>query len=394
MYKNTILAFFLTAAVFLAGCPKRGTGEIDVDEIQSHVDTIDRHLKAMKVALKASDLDEAEDRYEEAVEVMEEESDQLSAYPEVEEVKSRLDEAGAALCFGFVDITLKSFFQAVRAKEADRAADRLSAAKAEFKRCRDKICGRDDFIALKMNLESAPQALIDLKKEIAKAALVEKVDAVNKELEPRLAAVEKQLVKLQEDPNQKDLAVKLDREIKAVRSMLEAPSGLEGIEEWIAFKAKTAGRLAELDSKRDGLVRRGKVLWTVSSLLPRASKVATQAVTAKNRAQAREKVRQALSAYTQCLEMVTKALSKEPALAKFKFKWRGGRKNVAWLKSHCRANRRITGRMLKKLGGKAPSEASASGKKKSPVKKDKKSVEKKKKRRKKVRRRRGRIRRW
>ena len=55
----------------LTGCPKRDTGEIDVDQIQGQVDAVDGHLKSMRVALKKKDLDEAEDQFEDAVEIIE-----------------------------------------------------------------------------------------------------------------------------------------------------------------------------------------------------------------------------------------------------------------------------------------------------------------------------------
>ena len=146
------------------------------------------------------------------------------------------------------------------------------------------------------------------------------------------------------------------------------------------------GELQELDNQRAGLVRRGKILWTVKDVLPKASKSATMAVTTRNRAEALKKVEAAYKGYLQCEEMMEAALKEEKGLAKFTFLWLGAKKNAAWLRTHCKANRRITERMVTRLSGKKPP-------KKKEVKETKETKQPTKKKKKK-RQRTGRIRRW
>jgi hypothetical protein len=377
----------------LAGCPKRDSSEIDVDEIQSHVDQIEKNLKAMRLALKAKNLSEADDQYKDAVEVMEDEANQLAAYPEIGLLKERLDEAGSNLCYEAVNISLQGFFDAIRKKDVRQAGYGLKEAQKEMARCQAKIESRDDYMALKMNLDSAPEVLTELKHDLAKAVLVEEIESLSKDFEPKMVSIRADLDKLEKDPNQKELAKQTASQISAIRSAIEKNKDFVDVPEWGAFAAKINVELAELTKKRAALVRRGKVVWTVKELLPMASKVATQAVTAKDRGQALKRVEQAAKKYKQCEAMVSESLKDEPGLARFKFKWRGARKTVSWLKAHCKANRRITERMVKRLGGQVKADkkkVKTETIKKQPTEKPTKKKKKKKKKRK----RRGRIDRW
>lgn len=384
-----IVALALTALA-LAGCPKRGGGGIDVDAIQSHVDNIDKNLRAMHAALKSRNLDSAEEHYQDAVELMEDHGDQLGAYPEISDLKQELADAGSDLCYGFVDISLQLFFDSVRAKNPEAAAGRLARAQKEFERCRDRIAGRDDFVALKMNLESAPRVLADLHKKLAEEALAGKIKQVADKIVPVVRELSGLLAKLGKNPNQKALAVEIDKRINEARAALSAEKQFNELREWQQFAAKISGELQAADSKRASLVRRGKILWAVSTLLPTASKSATEALATRDAQQRLEKIKKAASGYRQCEEIVLEALGQEPGLSRFKFKWRGSRKSVAWLKSHCRANRKIDERLLRKLGGHPAKKPAATKKADS----DKTKPAKKKHVKKKHKRHRGRIRRW
>jgi hypothetical protein len=380
-------------ALALGGCPKRGGGEIDVDAIQSHVDSIEKNVRAMHTALKSKNLDAAEEHYRDAVELMEDKGDQLGAYPEVADLKQELSEAGSDLCYGFVDICLQAFFDAVRAEDPEAAATRLSRAQKEFKRCRDKIASRDDFVAIKMNLESSPRVLADLHSKLERDVLAGKVKKVTDEIEPRVVALAGFLAKLEKNPNQRELAQEIDRHIKDVRAMLEAEKGFVDIPDWQKFAARINGELQAAESKRASLVRRGKVLWAVKTLLPASSKSATEALATRDPKQRMQKIQKAADGYRQCEEMVLEVLGQEPSLSRFKFKWRGGSKTVAWLKSHCKANRKIDERLLKKLGGTTKKLSKKKPSKPKPEKKSS-SVVKKTKPVKKKKRHKGRIRRW
>ncbi|MBW1873379.1 MAG: hypothetical protein JRJ19_15020, partial [Deltaproteobacteria bacterium] len=150
MQKIRFTLIFCLLSFCLYGCPKRDSSEIDVDEIQSQVDQIEKHLKGMRLALKAKDLGEAGDQYEDAVEVMEAEANQLAAYPEIGLLKERVDQAGSNLCYESVNISLQGFFDAIRKKEVSQAGYRLKNAQKELTRCQAKIESRDDYVALKM----------------------------------------------------------------------------------------------------------------------------------------------------------------------------------------------------------------------------------------------------
>jgi len=381
----------LPALLCLPGCPKRDTGEINVDQIQKVVDAVEDHLRGMRVALKAKKLDEAGDHYEEAKELMQDNQAQLSAYPEVGLLRERVQEADGDLCYGFANITLADFFDAIRGKNIPDARSRLKRARKEFERCKSKIEGREDFMALQMNLDTAPQSLKDLEKELLREIWLKEIASIKKECGEKIKSIRAKLARMQKQPNQKELAVEIDREIKSVHSSISGEKEFSADPEWLAVAGTITGELQELDNQRASLVRRGKILWTVKEVLPKAAKSATLAVTTRNRAEALKKVEAAYQGYRQCEELLDEALKADKDLGKFTFLWRGARKNARWLRSHCKANRRITERMVTKLSGKRP-----------PRKKEVKEVKEtketakppKKKKKKKRRKRKGRIRRW
>jgi hypothetical protein len=383
------IALFLPVLLCLSGCPKRDTGEINVDQIQKVVDGVEDHLRGMRVALKSKKLDEAEDHYEEAQELMQDNQAQLAAYPEVGLLKERVQEADGDLCYGFANITLAEFFDAIREKSIPDARSRLKRAKKEFERCKSKIESRDDFMALQMNLDTAPQSLKDLEKELLREVWLKEIASIKKESGEKLKSIRSKLARLKKQPNQKELAFEISRDIKSVREAISGDKEFAEDPEWLAVAGTITGELQELDNQRLSLVRRGKILWTVKEVLPKASKSATMAVTTRNRAEALKKVETAYKGYLQCEELLNEALKEEKELGKFTFRWRGARKNARWLRSHCKANRRITERMVTKLSGKKPP-------KKKEVKevKETKETAKPPKKKKKKRKRKGRIRRW
>ena len=383
------IVLFLPILLSLSGCPKRDTGEINVDQIQTVVDSVEDNLKSMRSALKAKDLSKAEDHYEDAAEAMEDNQAQLTAYPEVGLLREKIREAESDLCYGFASISLAQFFDAIREKSVSGARSRLKVAKREFERCKPKIENRDDFVALKMNLETAPQSLKDLEKELLRDVWLKEIASIKRESAEKIKSIRNRLARLKKQPNQKELALEIDRDIKSVRESISVNKEFSEDSEWLAVAGTITGELQELDNQRESLVRRGKILWTVKEILPKASKSATMAVTTRNRAEALKKVEAAYKGYLKCEELLNEALKAEKGLGKFTFRWRGARKNANWLRSHCKANRKITERMVTKLSGKKPP-------KKKEVKQTKETKETPKppKKKKKKRKRKGRIRRW
>jgi hypothetical protein len=383
------IILFLPALLCLSGCPKRDTGEINVDQIQKVVDSVEGHLKSMRSALKAKNLAKAEDHYEEAAEDMEDNQTQLAAYPEVGLLNEKVREAESELCYGFASISLSQFFDAIRGKSVSGARSKLKIAKREFERCKPKIENRDDFVALQMNLETAPQSLKDLEKELLRDVWLKEIASIKKESGEKIKSIRKKLTRLKKQPNQKELALEVSRDIKSVRDAISGDKEFSDDPEWLAVAGTITGELQEMDNQRASLVRRGKILWTVKEVLPKASKSATLAVTTRNRAEALKKVEAAYKGYLRCEELLNEALKEEKELGKFTFFWRGARKNARWLRSHCKANRRITERMVTRLSGKKPP-------KKKEVKevKETKETPKPPKKKKKKKKRKGRIRRW
>lgn len=382
-------------ALAVTGCAKRDTGTIDVDAIQRQVDTIEGHIKGMRVAIKNKDLDEAEDRYQEAAEEYGDHREQLAAYPEVSLLTGQLEQAAGDLCYAFVDINLQRFFDAVRAEDVDAAREQLERSQQEFERCRKKIEHRDDFVALKMNLESAPRSLATLKEELARKRRLAHIKEIEQELAPRLASVRRKVAALENNPNQRALARKTDAAIKALEGALGEHDAFGEDPDWVAVAGEMRAALEDLDRRRAACVRRGKILWAVENLLPQASKKATMAVTTRDPEAKLDMVKTAHQSYQECEALTREAIREEPGLAKFTFTWRGSRRTAVWLRKHCMTNRRITARMIAKLTGKRPPTAvpkKPDAAKKPDPKNDEKPASKKKKRRR--RRRRGRIRRW
>jgi hypothetical protein len=344
----------------------------------------------MRSALKAKDLSKAEDHYEDAAETMEDNQTQLAAYPEVGLLKERVREAESDLCYGFASVTLARFFDAIREKSVGGARSRLKEAKREFERCKPKIESRDDFMALQMNLDTAPQSLKDLEKELLRDVWLKEIASIKKESGAKIKSIRNRLARLKKQPNQKELALEIDRDIKSVRESVSGDKEFSEDPEWLAVAGTITGEIQELDNQRESLVRRGKILWTVKEILPRASKSATMAVTTRNRAEALKKVETAYKGYLKCEELLNEVLKQEKGLGKFTFRWRGARKNANWLRSHCKANRRITERMVTKLSGKKPPKK----KEVKQTKETKEATQPAKKKKKKKKKRRGRIRRW
>jgi hypothetical protein len=240
-----------------------------------------------------------------------------------------------------------------------------------------------------MNLETAPQSLKDLEKDLLRDVWLKEIASIKKESGEKIKSIRKKLTRLKKQPNQKELALEVSRDIKSVRDAISGDKEFSDDPEWLAVAGTITGELQEMDNQRASLVRRGKILWTVKEVLPKASKSATLAVTTRNRAEALKKVEAAYKGYLRCEELLNEALKEEKELGKFTFFWRGARKNARWLRSHCKANRRITERMVTRLSGKKPP-------KKKEVKevKETKETPKPPKKKKKKKKRKGRIRRW
>jgi len=335
----------------LSGCPKRDTGEIDVDSIQGQVDAVGDHLKSMRLALKKKDLDEAEEQYEEAAEIMKDNRAALEAYPEIGLVKDRMREGDSDLCYGFVSINLSFFFRAIKNRDPEEAGDKLELSNKELKRCLKKIGERDDFLALKMNLESAPQALADLVKQLEIEDRLRRIREFREDQASDIRSIREDMASLEKRPNQRKKAQNVDGDIKDIRASLKGKKDFEKAKKWRAYVKATLKLLDKLEFRREALVRRGILHWLVEDSLPEASKLASEGFNAKKRDDALKPTKKAYQGFAQCEQLVAQVIREEPALIRYVLPWKGAKKTVRWLKQHCATSRRLAGQMLSKLTG-------------------------------------------
>jgi hypothetical protein len=269
---NKAILFTLSLVVFclLIGCPHRKPTEIDVDQIQDYVDQIDKHLKGMYKALREKKLDDANDKYEEALDIFEDQGEALSAYPEIDLLKSRLDEAKSELCYGSVNANISRFFEYIRKKDAGEARSKLDDVEDDFERCNKLVKRRDDFMAIKMNVESCATALADLEKEIRMAALREKMQSYKKEIAEKKSAIGQRLKELAKASKPKTLADKIRGEIETLKINVGGRNDFSELSEWPAYVAKIHKELSTLEKKVQDILEKKKKQKKVSK--PKAKK--------------------------------------------------------------------------------------------------------------------------
>ncbi len=353
-------------SVFLAGCAHRGTGEYTVDEIQGFANAVEKHLRNMRGALRNKDLDKAEDEYEHAREALQDNRTALAAYPDVGELETSVGEAPKTLCYHHVSLALEGFFGLIRARGLGDAREQLEKARSEHGRCKAQISDRDDYMPLKMNLDSAPRALVDLERELARPALLERIAAAKKGLQEQKAAIRGKLEEIARRPKQRQLAMEVDAALKTLREDLARQPDFGGEPEWTGYAASLTGELVDLQRRLTTLSRRGKLLLVVEDRLPRAEKAIASAAAAKDEEKdlARKLLNEALQNYEQCQQVVAELLSEEPGLAKYAFSHQGRERKTTWLKKHLKRSITAVERKLRRLDAKPAPKAKKKKKKK------------------------------
>jgi len=354
----------LGAGLGLGACAHGSGGEIDVDEVQGQANQIERQLRAMRTALKERDVPRAAQAFHQAELDLQEHGETLAAYPELGELKRAVKESAERLCYGTVDISLESCFQAVRAKDLPAARERLAAALAEHERCKTQIAGREDYTPLKLNLDSAPQALAALERELALPGLQARVGERLGALRERLAALDEKLKALEADPLRRELAAGLDGELAALQKDLGEPWALSAEPEWIAPAAALRGELDARGKRLAEAVRRGKLRWLVERDLPAAREAAgagQDALKAMGKAKpkdpareqakqtAREKLGAARELYQACQQTLAAVLKEEPGLGKTTWALAGKPRSPGQLQATCKAEAARLEAVLKRL---------------------------------------------
>jgi hypothetical protein len=349
-----ILVVVAAMSALAGGCRKRASGEINVDETQGYVNEVETNLRSMRAALREKNISKATDSFEQAREVFKDNSATLANYPEIGELKSSMIEGEKSLCYGAVDIALKNYFDAVRAKELKDAQSLLQFAQKEFGRCEAKIKNRDDFMPLKMNLDTAPQSLVTLERELARPAMLEKLHAFQKEQDGRLASSRTNLAALEKQPNQAELDLALRAEIQEQGAALEAQKDFADEPEWVRFRDTRREALKELEGRRVVVGSRGRVKWLAATRLPAATQAAARAALGRKPEESIKVMTEVAAAYKECEEILEEGQKRDPALAKMTVPFLGAQRSVPWLLRHCGSERQRTERLVDRLSGKPP----------------------------------------
>ncbi len=355
-------AGWLLVAVFCLadGCAPRKSGDIDVDSVQGQVDAIDSHLSRMREALEKKDIGQAREELESAQEMLAENSDDLAAYPEAGELKDRVRRASVTLCAGEVEYRLSEYFAAIRARDTEGARKKLGAVTESWKGCSASVGQAGEMLALKASVEAAPTEITRLEQSLADERATAEVAEVERALSGRMDALEAGLAGAEKTPPSAEQLAMLQstgRELQA--SFEQEAARLKANSRWPDASGRLGGRMGTLTGRFAALSRRSRISSLAKDDVVRAEQLSQAAIIQRDVTQARQTVAEANRIYQACLEQVTALLAEEPALGKFRFTWKGMKRTVGWLKSHCQANAKITGRMLEKLGQKPAVKPSA-----------------------------------
>ncbi len=362
---------------------------LTVDQIQGVVNSVERNLRHMRKALKGKDSEKAAEHYDKAKHLMTEFKDALAGYPERGDLERQVEEGAGDLCYGQVSLVLRAYFVAIRTKARDEAKEKLDLSRSEFERCQPIIRERDDFMALKMNMDSAPESLVDLDKALFRPKRLGQIKQVIAGLKGDLAKLRVAMKTLEASPEQPTVAAQIDADIGRLGESIKLKKAYEDEELWTGFAAATHGELNEMNSRREQLVRRGRLLVTLRDV-QMADVVLKAAPMEMDRSKAASNVSKAKETYAACAALVGELLGQEKALGKYVIKAKASKRKPAWLKKHCKRSVRLAEKLHARLLGKKVPPPKAE---KKPV--DKAAKKKKKKKKKKTKRRRRRdVQRW
>ncbi len=394
LFAALLVSFFLS---LLSACgPVKKN--LTVDQIQGVVNSVERNLRHMRKALKEKESEKAAEHYDKAKNLMTEFKDALDGYPERGDLEQQVEEGAGDLCYGQVSLVLRAYFVAIRTKARDEAKEKLDLSRSEFERCQPIIRERDDFMALKMNMDSAPESLVDLDKALFRPKRLGQIKQVIAGLKGDLAKLRVAMKTLEASPNQPTVAAQVDADIGRLGESIKLKKAYEDEELWTGFAAATQGELNEMSSRREQLVRRGRLLVTLRDV-QMADVVLRAAPMEMDRSKAASNVSKAKETYAACAALVGELLGQEKALGKYVIKVKASKRRPAWLKKHCKRSVRLAEKLQAKLLGKKVPRSKVEKKvrkaEKKPVDKTIEKKKKKKKKKKKTKKRRRRdVQRW
>ena len=382
-----LLVSFLLGLLSACGPVKKN---LTVDQIQGVVNSVERNLRHMRKALKGKESEKAAEHYDKAKHLMTEFKDALAGYPERGDLERQVEEGAGDLCYGQVSLVLRAYFVAIRTKARGEAKEKLDLSRSEFERCQPIIRERDDFMALKMNMDSAPESLVDLDKALFRPKRLGQIKQVIAGLKGDLAKLRVAMKTLEASPNQPTVAVQVDADIGRLGESIKLKKAYEDEELWTGFAAATHGELSEMGSRREQLVRRGRLLVTLRDV-QMADVVMKAAPMEMDRSKAASNVSKAKETYAACAALVGELLGQEKALGKYVIKAKASKRKPAWLKKHCKRSVRLAEKLHAKLLGKKVPRPKVE---KKPVDKMIEKKKKKKKKKKTKKRRRRDVQRW
>ncbi|MBN2497627.1 MAG: hypothetical protein JXR96_23745 [Deltaproteobacteria bacterium] len=354
-------------ALLLVACSGHRGGGVNVDEVQGHVNAVEKHLRNMRGALQARDVDKANDEYGEAREVLAENRQVLAAYPEMSELEASVKQAGSDLCFGSVSLKMVRFFELIRAAERDEAKESLDAARVEFKRCKPEIEHREDYLPLKMNIDSAPEALSKLDEKLSRPVRLARIRKVGKGLDARKAALRSTLAGLErhfEEGAWKKAVAELDW----LKRNLKSQGDFGGDPEWTRYAAGLQGELAEMEGKLHERRARFRLLRALDELRE-ADRLSSQAQSSRDLKAGRRMLDQAKVKYGECAAGLVELFGLGEKWRKLDTSYKKKKRSAAWLERHCKSAADGIEQLKASLGKKK-----AKGKKKKPRKRRRRDV--------------------
>ncbi len=353
IFSAVVLFVTLPVASNFWGCSHRGDGELNVDRIQGYANAIEKNVRMAKAALRKRDLEEADDSLEQAEEILSDNLQEMDAYPEIDQLERSVSKTKTDVCFGHVSVALDKYFMFINEKDPDEAGEMLQLARKEHKRCRDIISSRPEYLALKMNLDTAPESLRKLKIELARPALLNKIQQAQKPLEDLRHKIVEKLKSLESKPDQRNLAVEIYALIQKLTRELDSSNDFSKDMEWKKYKNELRAEIDSMSAKRQALVRRGKVLMIVHRNLVLAEKHINESLKLRRNEKARSKalLQDARAEFRRCVQILKKETRQEPTLSKYSFRYKGKKRNVAWLIRHLRSRMAAVGTLLKRSAG-------------------------------------------
>jgi len=247
-------------------------------------------------------------------------------------------------------VALSALFGAVRDRDLSASRRRLDELKGCWQRCSGQHPQQEEITSLRAVVEAAPAEIEHLENKLEEEKLAQAAGQAEAGLRDQLQRIAGELEQAVKAPPPAERLQQLSDMLKQYRQELESVSTRLGQNPfWQKSLASLAETEKQLGEKFAYWQRRAELFRLATEDLPRAEKLNQQAVISRNPQEAISLVEQSHAIYSRCLEAVNNWLNEDPQLAKWQVTWKGAKRDTKWLKSHCKSNADITGRLLKKI---------------------------------------------